>query len=86
MNVEPSAKTLWVDRARFLVLRDDSATKMTLPNTNTPTQSKQTITFNKIKIDEPIPDDLFEFTPPEGATELDLKQFLPNASGPHNSR
>lgn len=80
-NIELSARTLWVDKGRYLVLRESSETKMTFPNATAPMQSKQTVKFSKITVDEPVSDDQFVFTPPEGATEMDLTQFLPKAPG-----
>jgi outer membrane lipoprotein-sorting protein len=80
-NIERSAETLWVDKARFVVVRHSFETKVTFPNSGAPMQSKITTTFSKIRLDEPVADELFAFTPPNGATEMDLSQFLPAQTG-----
>jgi outer membrane lipoprotein-sorting protein len=70
-------KTLWVDKAHYLVYRDDSSGKMTMPGTGTPTETKQTIKFDSITVDQPVPEGTFTFTPPPGATEMDLSSLIP---------
>ncbi|HEV3276958.1 MAG TPA: hypothetical protein VG860_09085 [Terriglobia bacterium] len=79
-KVEPVSETLWVDKGRLLVVRVSSDTKVTVPGADAPTDTKSTMTFNKLKLDDPLPDDAFVFTPPEGATEMDLGQFMPKGS------
>lgn len=81
-KVEPASETLWVDKARLLVVRLSSDTKVTLPGASAPTETKSTITFNKLTLDNPVPDDAFVFTPPQGATEMDLGQFMPQGATP----
>ncbi len=80
-NVQFSPKTMWIDKARSVVVRESSESKVTFPNSNTPMSTKQTITFAKIRLDEPVPEELFTFTPPAGATEMDLSQFIPPGIG-----
>ena len=70
-------KTLWVEKAHYLVYRDDSTGKTTMPGTTAPTETRQTINFDSITVDQPIPDGTFTFTPPPGATEMDLSSFIP---------
>jgi outer membrane lipoprotein-sorting protein len=76
-KVRPLAETVWVDKSRLLVVRVASHAKITLPGENTASDTQSTITFTKLALNEPVPDDAFVFTPPPGATELDLSQFMP---------
>jgi outer membrane lipoprotein-sorting protein len=71
------ATTLWVDKTHYLVYRDDSTGKITIPGTGAPTETRQTINFDSITVDQPIPEGTFTFTPPPGATEMDLSSFIP---------
>jgi hypothetical protein len=42
-----------------------------------PTETRQTINFGSITVDQAIPEGTFTFTPPPGATETDLSSFIP---------
>lgn len=56
-------RTLWVDKSRYVVLRmdtKDSARGETL-----------SVVFTGVKINEALPEDLFIFTPPQGARKVD---------------
>jgi outer membrane lipoprotein-sorting protein len=81
-KVEPISETVWVDKARFLVVRVSSNAKVTLPGESGPEQTGSTVTFSKVTLDDPVPDETFVFTPPPGATELDLSQFMPQRTTP----
>lgn len=63
------AKTLWVDKTHYFVYREDWTSKMAMPGTSAPTETKHTIKFDTISLDQPVPEDTFTFTPPSGATE-----------------
>ena len=87
------AKTLWVDKTHYVVYRDDSTVKLTVPgiwsgsvdqgglqglgSATVPTETRQTINFDSITVDQPIPEGAFIFTPPPGATETDLSSLIP---------
>ena len=71
------AKTLWVDKSRNLVYREDSTTKMTLPNAHAPTTTKQSSKVESFTVNDPVSPDVFTFTPPAGAKELDTSKFMP---------
>lgn len=71
------AKTIWVDKNRFLVYREDSTTKMTLPNTHTPTTTKQTSKVESFTVNDSVSPDVFTFTPPPGAKEMGESKFMP---------
>ena len=81
-KVDLRTSTLWIDQARYLVYKEISNVKSTLPGTSSPTETKHTVTFRDIAVDEPVADDAFVFTPPEGATEMDLSSFMPQSSPP----
>ena len=49
--------TWWVDSKRYLVLRDDTGDSSAV--------------FTTIKLGEPLPDELFKFEPPPGATRIE---------------
>jgi len=69
-------ETLWVDKNCYLVYREDSTTKMTMPNTNTPINMTQTSRVETFTVNEPVSPDVFTFTPPPGAREIDESKFL----------
>jgi outer membrane lipoprotein-sorting protein len=79
-KVDPVSEILWVDKGRLLVVRMSSDAKVTLPGASAATDTKSTITFNKLTLDDAVPDDAFVFTPPQGATEMDLGQFMPQGA------
>lgn len=66
------SKTLWVDKSRYLVYQEESVSQMTMPGANGPTNTKETMKLESISLDVPASPDLFTFTPPTGATEMDL--------------
>jgi len=70
-------RTLWVDKAHYLVYQDRSTGKLTMPGATAPTETKQTIKFDSITVDQPVSEDTFTFTPPPGATEMDLSSIIP---------
>lgn len=56
--------TWWVDKQRYLVLREDTQ----------PASSRRpasSVVYTVAAIDEPLPDDLFHFAPPAGARQVD---------------
>ncbi|HKW33452.1 MAG TPA: DUF2092 domain-containing protein [Candidatus Acidoferrum sp.] len=63
--------TLWVDKSRYLIYQEDSTMRLTMPNTATPTNMKQTSKVESVTVNEPVSPDAFTFTPPAGAKEMD---------------
>ncbi|MCU1339443.1 MAG: outer rane lipoprotein carrier protein LolA [Bryobacterales bacterium] len=61
----PQQWTWWVDKARHIVLRADR--KRIAPRGS----DEATLVYQNITINEPIPDDVFVFTPPAGAQNSD---------------
>ena len=55
-----SAYTWWVDKKRYRILREDHA--------------GSSVVFTLIKLDEPLPDELFQFKPPSGAREIKMQR------------
>lgn len=73
-------KTYWVGQKDFLVYREDSSGTVTMPNINTPIQVKQSVRYETISINQPIAEGTFRFTPPAGATQMDLSSLMPGSS------
>ena len=69
------SRTLWVDKSRYLVYEDDSVAKMTMPNTNTSTTMKQTSKVESVAVNDPVSPNVFAFTPPADAREMDESKF-----------
>jgi outer membrane lipoprotein-sorting protein len=70
------SKTLWVDKNLYLVYKDDSTMKMTMPNANAPTNLKQTSKVESVTVNDAVSPDVFKFTPPPGAKEMDESKFM----------
>src|SRR5436190_7884300 len=64
-------KMLWVDKTRYLVYQEDSTSKMTMPGANETMNIRNTTKFDNVTVDELVSPDVFTFTPPPGATEMD---------------
>jgi outer membrane lipoprotein-sorting protein len=58
IRFEPGGATSWIDQRRFIILREDTPASSTI--------------FKTVKLNEPLSDDLFKFTPPEGAAKIEL--------------
>jgi len=56
--------TWWVDKRRYLVVREDTQPA----STRRPVSS---VVYSVASIDEPIPEDVFHFTPPAGAKQVE---------------
>jgi hypothetical protein len=65
-----------VDKAHYLVYQEDSTSKMTIPGATEPMNTKQTVKFDSVTVDEPISPEVFTFTPPSGATEMDTSKEI----------
>jgi outer membrane lipoprotein-sorting protein len=61
----PATTTWWIDKNRFLVLRDDQAGGL-----DSDVGGSRTVWITA-KVNEPSPDDLFTFTPPSGARQVE---------------
>ncbi len=75
--IEPvMTKTLWVDKAHYLVYQEDSALELTMPGATAPTETRSTVKFESVAVDQPVPPETFTFTPPAGAAEMDLTSYV----------
>lgn len=77
------AKTLWIGQKDYLVYREDSSMAMTMPEASTPSEVHSSLRFDSIAVDQAVPADSFTFTPPAGATELDLSGVAPKTPPAH---
>jgi peroxiredoxin/outer membrane lipoprotein-sorting protein len=68
--LERSPTTYWVDKSTNLVLQEKESTKMKMPTMDSPQTSTTTTTYTVARIDEPLPDELFQFQPPATAAEV----------------
>jgi len=74
------SKMLWVDKASHLVYEDDTSTKMTVANTNAPTNMHQKSKVESVTVNDPVSPEVFTFTPPAGAKEMDESKVTPKSA------
>jgi outer membrane lipoprotein-sorting protein len=67
-GAKESPKTFWIDRERFVVLRERYIVKIPSGEFGAGEQT-HTLEFKAVKVNEALPETLFSFTPPEGAKE-----------------
>ena len=83
IEVDPT-ETLWIDKSRFLVLKKDSGTIKS--TTSGPLGMEfdfdTSVYFEKAAADEPVPEELFSFVPPPGATKVLRTQVRPKSQPP----
>ncbi len=65
-----SPTTYWIDKERMVVLREVSGSKMKMPSQDEPVNQTTTKSYTVFRLNEPVDEKLFVFTPPEGATEV----------------
>ncbi len=68
-GVEALPRLLWIDKVRYLVLRDNQTFKIRRPYTPL-AEKTQTTVLGLATVNEPVPDSLFKFVPPDGAREV----------------
>ena len=68
--IERSPTTYWVEKATHLIVKETETTKLKPPMQDTPQTQISTTTYSVLRVAEPIPDDLFKFTPPPNASEV----------------
>jgi thiol-disulfide isomerase/thioredoxin len=78
-RVSDMVMTMWIDKSLGLDLQSKVSMKMDMGG-NSMNMSEKLVKKN-LKLDQPIPDSFFSFTPPEGATETEnlLGSTLPKA-------
>jgi peroxiredoxin/outer membrane lipoprotein-sorting protein len=68
-----SPTTLWIDRARHVVLRESTTIVTKTPDGKPAMTMAQTTLFHVTRMNEPVADSFFVFRPPDGAKEV--KEF-----------
>lgn len=79
LQVLPSIKTFWIDKGRYVVLRESFQSHEKSSEFAAASEIKETSTLTKVRLNEGVPDDLFVFTPPEGAKKAEPEQTGPRA-------
>jgi len=69
-EAEYSPTLYWIERARSVVLRESTHVRGNQPGPDGAIELDQTTTFTTARINEKLPDSLFAFRPPEGATQV----------------
>ncbi|HEV8132770.1 MAG TPA: redoxin domain-containing protein [Acidobacteriota bacterium] len=67
--VEASPHKFWIDKARYLVVRDEQTFKIRRPYTS-PAEKTQTTVFTVATMDEPVAESFFKFVPPPDAAQV----------------
>src|SRR5271165_1791017 len=67
-QVSKAVMTYWIDKKSSIDLK--LTTFMDMEMMGQPVQSRQTMIKKDLKIDQPVPDSLFAFTPPPDAREV----------------
>ena len=70
MTMTDTSMKFWIDKASKLTLKTAITASMEGPGMASPMHMNLEITVTSRKFDEPLPDSLFSFTPPEGAKEV----------------
>ncbi|HZS25659.1 MAG TPA: redoxin family protein [Candidatus Angelobacter sp.] len=68
-NPEPVKHTIWVDKARYWVLQE-SWKEPPFDFMGITMRSSMKVVFKTIRVNEPVPDAVFTFTPPKNAIEV----------------
>ena len=67
--------TTWVDKKLGLDLRADATLTMSMPALPAPMKMHMTMVKSNLKLDEPVPDSVFNFTPPPDAKLVEKMSF-----------
>jgi len=67
-GVREQPRRYWIDRERFLVLKQQIHVE--LSDAGTTAERKETLTFTRIRLNTPVADSLFAFRAPAGAREV----------------
>ncbi len=68
--LERSPTTYWVAKSSNLVLKETQSSKIKMPVMESPREPMVTATYTIARVNEPVPEELFRFQPPEGAAEV----------------
>lgn len=73
MMLTDGVMKMWIDKKTKLTLRQTASATMLGGSLLAPAQMNQTVSMLSVKLNEPVPGSMFQFTPPEGAREV--KEF-----------
>ncbi|HLG95856.1 MAG TPA: redoxin domain-containing protein [Bryobacteraceae bacterium] len=73
MALTKGAMKMWIDKKTKLTLKQTAAATMEGGSLRRPAEMNQTISMLSVKLNDPVPEEMFRFTPPEGAREV--KEF-----------
>jgi outer membrane lipoprotein-sorting protein/peroxiredoxin len=73
MMLTDGVMKMWIDKQTKLTLKQTASATMQGGALLVPATMNQTINMLSLKLNEPVPDSMFRFTPPEGAQEV--KEF-----------
>ena len=62
-KILPKVKTYWIDKDRYVVVRESWESRVES------TTTKTTTTLTRVRLNQPVRDEIFKFTPPEGARQ-----------------
>jgi TonB family protein len=84
VSVKGGVTTHWIDKVSNIEFKTMMKSKMQMPGSSEPIDTSTTSTRHAVKINEPLPDSLFVFTPPADAKETDelfpgMKDMFPKA-------
>ena len=68
--LERSPTTYWVAKASNLVLKEAQSSKIKMPMMESAQDQTVTITYTVARVDQPVPEELFRFQPPDGAAQV----------------
>jgi thiol-disulfide isomerase/thioredoxin len=74
-RVETAFNTYWIDQRRSIVLRELFERHVKSSPFNEPPEIRASTTLTRVRLNQPLNDSLFVFTPPAGVREVD--EFLP---------
>ncbi|HVN82859.1 MAG TPA: TlpA disulfide reductase family protein, partial [Terriglobia bacterium] len=68
-------RTLWIEKERYLVLKEISGTRSESPDFDGTLETRQTLVLSLAKINEELPKGLFVFQPPAGTREIQFSSI-----------
>ncbi len=73
MSLTDGVMKMWIEKKTKLTLRQTASATMQGGALRAPAVMNQTVNMLSMKLNEPVPDSMFQFTPPQGAREV--KEF-----------
>lgn len=81
-GADTTRKRLWIDAQEKLVLRDETSSFVSQTPFGEPMTIRETTTFTVLNVVDPPDLSVFEFTPPEGASEVAPNALQGSSAGP----